>query len=436
VRGLCGRPCLVALLALAVPVNERAAADQVIASRDVGAHVAVADDGSAFVVSPSAGRDPGRRSVVRARRAAPGETFGPSRILMRSSRADRAVDAGVAADGSGVIIVQSLRRAHRRVRVVAFKPRGPIGRPMTLSARGGPADFAASATARGGAAVVVWFRHRGGGRWRLEAAIREPGSAAFGTPQPLSPFVRRPCCTSVSVGIGERGEVVATWSSTSRPGVWAALRGPGREFRRARQVAEASSDAPRVVVGSGGTAALLYSVQHVPRRMDDGLQLHRAGSGGAFGAAEQVDAQCRAASGEVAVTPTGRVLVACVDEHDEHVRLSEARPGEPLVATGELGTRVAPEGLAVAADDAGRAVVSWPERVPGQRAYREQALAAMRPALDAPFVAPVTLGHPRPAAEPALGRLVPGGGALVLWRASREGSRGQRRTALAITRLP
>ena len=210
-------------LVLALVVAAPASAAQVIAPRDVAARLAVGPDGRAFVVSPSARSGANALSSIRRRAARPGAAFGPSRALMGPAAGARPVDAGVAADGSGVIIVQ----ARRSVRAVAFGPSGALGAPAALSAPGARADFAASAVAPSGAAVVVWFRHRGAGRWRLEAATREPGARRFGPPEPVSAFVRRPCCTSVSVAIGERGDAVVTWSSTSRPAVWAALRRPG-----------------------------------------------------------------------------------------------------------------------------------------------------------------------------------------------------------------
>jgi hypothetical protein len=436
----CARWCLVGLVGLALPAPAHAAGEQVIATRALGADIAVDDAGRAFVVSPDTRRAADSPSSVRVRSAAPRATFGPARMLMRSSRSDRAVAAGVAADGRGVIVVQTVRRAARRVLVATFSRRGRAGPPVAISPRGGRADFAASAVARSGAAIVVWFRHRGDRRWRLEAALRAPGRAAFGAPQPVSAFIRRACCTSVSAGIGDRGDAVAAWTSTSRPGVWAALRSPGRRFGRPQRVALRSSDVPRVVVGAGGTAALVHAIQHVPRRASDGLQLYRAASGGAFGAAEQVHPGCRAASGEVAVTPAGRVLTACVDPGDEprgaRVRIAEAGPGQPLVATGELGTSVIPERLAVAADDAGRAVVAWPQRAAAGSPHREQAVAATRQAHGAPFGAAVALGQPWSAAEPWAARLTPGGGALVVWRAARFGTRAERRTALVVSRLP
>jgi hypothetical protein len=435
----CRLCCALLFVALALSATARAATVQVVAGRDVGADVAVDHDGRAFLVSPSARRNSGTFSVVRARSAAPGAVFGPSRTLMRSSSSDRAVDAGIAADGSGVIVVQSVRRRHHRVRVRTFGPRGRIEDQVAVSSAAGRADFAASAVASSGAAIVVWFRHRGG-RWRLEASLREPGAAEFGTSESLSRFVRRACCTSVSVAIGERGDAVVTWSSTSRPAVWAALRRPGHAFRRPQRLAGDSSDVPRAVVGANGTAALMYSIQHVPRRADDGLQLHRAMTEGAFGPAEHVNPGGRVTSGAAAVTPAGRVMVAWVERDNEdegaRVHVAEARPAEPLVETAELGAKAGQERLTVAADDDGRAVVAWSELVSTEPAYLEQGVASTRQARGAPFGLSVALGEPWRAVETGPARLVPRGGALVVWKGSRFGSGTTRRAALAVTRLP
>ena len=411
---------LVALLVVALPATAWGAAGQVIATRDVGASVAVGAAGSAFVVTPSGRRDSRALVSVRARFAAPGTAFGRPRTLMRSTRSARAVDAGVAADGSGVIVVQGLRGRHRSVRVATFGARGRVGRPVAISSRRDDADFAALAVARSGAAVVVWFGHRSASRWRLEASTRDRGAATFGPPQPLSAFVRRPCCTSVSVAIAERGDAVATWSSTARPAVWAALRGPGHEFRRPQRLAADASDVPRAVVGPGGAAALLYSTQHVPLRAGDGLQLHRAPPGGAFGAAEHVNPGGGVTIGDAAVTAAGHVLVAWRDQvHGARVHLSEAGPGEPL-----------------AADDAGRAVVAWSQRASTAPVYRERAVAALRATTGTPFGQTIVLGRPWRAAQPGLARLVPGGGALVAWNGARYGGPAQRSSALLVTRVP
>jgi hypothetical protein len=429
--------CVIVLLGVCLPVPSRAATEQVIGSRDLGADVAVDGAGRAFLVSLSTGNDPGTFASVPTRRAAPDAGFGRARILLRSSRTDRAVDAGVAADGSGVIVVQSIRGADRRVRVVTFGARGAVSAPVTVSAPGDRADFAAAAFAPSGAGVILWFRHRTDRRWRLEAAIREPGGAAFGPAQPVSRFVRRACCSAVSVAIGARGDAVAAWTSTSRSGVWAALRSPGRGFRRPQRVARKADDLPRAYVGSGGMAALIYSVQHVPRRAGDGLALHRAARGHAFGAAAHVNPGGGVTVGDAAVTPSGRVMLAWIDQvHGARVHLSEAAPAQPPVETTALGTSVTPEAVAVAADDDGRAVVAWSELASAEPAYRERPVAATRPAVGAAFGPTVALGGPWRAAAPVLARLVPGGGALVVWHGARYGGRTDRRAALAVARVP
>src|SRR4051794_41309773 len=164
-------------MALALVAAAPAGAAQIIAPRDVSAALAVARDGRAFVVSPSARPDSGTLAGVRRRSAAPSAAFGPSRTLLRSSAANRAVDAGVAADGSGLVVVQS----RRGVRAVAFDAGGRLGPPQWLSAPRARADFAASAVASSGAAVGGWVLPLSG-RWGLEAPAREPTGAPVVAP--------------------------------------------------------------------------------------------------------------------------------------------------------------------------------------------------------------------------------------------------------------
>jgi hypothetical protein len=386
------------------------------------------------MVTPSAADRSASFSSVRLRSAAPGAQFGPWRTVLRAGRGDRVMDAGVVADGSGVAFLQTRARPGRAVRVVAFGARGRVAKPVALSRSGGDADFAASAIAGSGAAVVVWFRHRDDGRWRLEASIRGPRAAAFGPGEPLSGFLRRACCTSVSAAIGDRGDAVVTWSSTARPSVWAAVRRPGRGFDRAQRLSAAASDAPRAVVGAGGTAAVSYSTQHVPLRASDGLQLHRAtASAASFGAGEHVNPGGGVTIGDVAIAPDGALTVAWLDRvHGARVHVSEARPAGPLAATADLGANVSSRPLAVDSDDGGRAVIAWSERA----GRSERATAAIRPATGTPFGPPTPLGRPWRAAEPRLTRLVPAGGALVLWKGDRYTGPTARRTALAVARLP
>jgi hypothetical protein len=411
------------VVGLVLAATARAGAEQLV----------VGESGRAYLVSPSASDRSEGFSSVRLRSAAPGGTFGPWRTMVRARRGDRVMDAGVAADGGGVAFLQRRERQGRSVRAVAFGPRGAVGRPVAVSSRDGDADFAAAAVARSGAALVVWFRHREDGRWRLEASTRAAGAAGFGRGEPLSGFVRRACCTSVAAAIGDRGDAVVTWSSTSRPSVWAALRRPGRGFRRARRLAAAAADTPTAVVGANGTAAVAYSTQHVPLRASDGLQLRRAQGGGSFGPAEHVNPGGGITVADMAIAPDGDVVVASLDRvHGARVRVSDARPGGPLSLAADLGTDVSPRSLAIDTDDAGRTVIAWSERAGGS----DQVTAAIRPAIGAAFGAPGALGPSWRAAEAQLARLVPGAGALVLWRGDRYTGPTARRSTLAVTRLP
>jgi hypothetical protein len=193
---------------------------------------------------------------------------------------------------------------------------------------------------------------------------------------------------------------------------------------------------PRAVVGDAGAVAVVYSTQHVPLRAADGLQLRRASAAGAFGPAEHVNPGGGVTIAGAAVTPAGRVLLAWRDQvHGPRVHLSEAAPGRPLAAVGELGADVSARPIAVAAADDGRAVVAWSQRVPGRR---EQAFAALRPAPAAPagFGTAAALGTAWPTATIGLARLLPGAGALVAWNGTRFGPPVQRRSALLVTRLP
>jgi hypothetical protein len=139
----------------------------------------------------------------------------------------------------------------------------------------------------------------------------------------------------------------------------------------------------------------------------------------------------------VAVAPSGDVVVAWTDKvHGARVHVSDAAAGGPLSVAAELGSEVSLRGVAVANDAAGRAVVAWSQRAASDGSYREQAEAATRGATGAPFGPPTVLGRPWRAAEPQQARLIPGGGALVLWKGSRYDGPTARRTALAVARLP
>lgn len=383
------------------------------AARAEAGQLAVDGAGRAYLVHAQA-------SSAQLRVAEPGRAFGPWRTMVRARDGERVVDAAVAADGSGLAVVKH----GRSVRVVTLGGR-PVG-----SSGAGSADFAAAAVAPGGAGVVVWFRHHREGRWRLEAAVRAPGAGTFGRAQPLSSYIRRACCTSVSAAIGARGDAVVAWRSTARPSAWAALRRSSRGFGRAQRLTADAATAPLASAGADGTTAVLYSTQHVPLRAGDGLQLHRA-LAGRFGHAEHVNPGGGVTLADVAIAGNGAIAVGWLDRvHGDRVHLSEAPAGGALAVTAELGTAVSARAVAVDADATGRAVVAWTERA----GAGERATAALRPAAGAPFGAPAALGRiDWRIAVPGRAALVPAGGALVLWTGERTTAR---RSALAVARLP
>ena len=354
---------------------------------------------------------------------------------MRSSAADRAVDAGVAADGSGLIVVQSARGRPRSVRAVAFGARGRLGRPHgALGARRprGLRRVGRRAQRRRGRRLVPPPRRAlapGGRDARARRRAVRPARAALGlrAPPVLHERVRldrgaRRRRRDMDLDGAPRGVGGAARRRAALPprrSCWPATRATRR--------GPSSATAAR--------SALVYSTQHVPLRAADGLQLRRAPAAGAFGPAEHVNPGGGVTIAGAAVTTAGGVLLAWRDQvHGARVHLSEAAPGQPLAPIGELGADVSAKAIAVAAGDDGRAVVAWSQRV---SARRERVLAALRPpATGAPFAAPVALGTAWPAAEAGPARLVPGGGALVAWNAARFGRPAQRRSALLVTRVP
>ena len=340
------------------------------------------------------------------------------------------------------------RRRQRRDRGAAHgrpaqRPRGRVRPARDASAR--PHRALRARRPRGLRGVRRRPQRRGGRRLvspprrALAPGGRDARARArrrFGAPEALSAFVRLPCCTSVSVAIGARGDAVATWSSTARPAVWAALRAAGQRFGAPRLLARDASDAPRVVVGEGGAVALTYSTQHVPLRAADGLQLHRAPRAGAFGPAEHVNPGGGVTIAGAAVTAAGRVLLAWRDQvHGARVHLSEAAPGAAAGRHGRARRRRERRSTSsVAADDDGRASSRGRSGSRRACASRPSPRCARRAARRSP--PPSRWGRRGRGRGRASRGWCARGGALVAWNAARFGRPAQRRSALLVTRLP
>ena len=281
-------------------------------------------------------------------------------------------------------------------------------------------------------------RARGAGASRLPCATLE--RRAFGAPQPLSAVrAARRAVRSVSVAIGDRGDAVAAWRSTSDPALWTALRRPGESFRPAQRLAEDSSDDPKVAVGGGwnGGGALQPATRAAARRRRAATAASRArrrvrrrrtGPQPRRRGDDRRDGGHRIrprASSRGSIPPGARVRTrvggrtgSAADRHRANSALRWLRSD-----------------LAVAADDGGRAIVAWSEpRVGGARVPRASPRPCGRPRRERRSARASRWDRRGAPAEPKLVRLVPGGGALVAWTGPIASTRA--RAATAVTRLP
>ena len=316
------------LAAAAVPAN--AAAAQVIAPRDVSAAVAVGRDGRAFVVSPSARPDSGTLSPVRRRCAARGSAFGPSRVLLARGRRRAARRRRVAADGSGVIVLQR----GRSVRTAAFAAGGRVG-PSTRSPRAAPAptspprpSLRAAPRSWSGTATAT----RGAGGWRPRPRAE---AARFGAPRPISAFARRPCCTGRVGGDRRarrrRGGVDVDGSAP--PCGRAAPRGP-RLPRAAAPRRRRRRPAGRRCRGrERRSGADLQHPARPPARDRRAPAAPAQQPGGAFGPAEHVNPHGRRSAPRPVTRASARPRRLARPAAGFTVHLSEAAPGALLAAT-------------------------------------------------------------------------------------------------------
>ena len=260
---------------------------------------AVDDAGRTFEVAQTA-------SSVEWRVAAPGESFGPRRTLLRTRSPDRSVRAAVAADGGGVIAFQS--GVSRR----AAGARRWIRRPRT----GRPA-------ARRGPGAPRWTSQRS--RWRVAAPRSSCGSGIGRTGAGDS---RRPCATRAPPRSARRGPCRRCSACRAAPplrprsGIRAMLSSPGarrsdrrrgrRCARRASGFARRSGWRPSRVTSLGPRSAPTG-----PRRSSTAPSAFRCvpatgcactgrSSGEPFGAAEIVNPGGGVTLGNLTVTPAGR----------------------------------------------------------------------------------------------------------------------------------
>jgi hypothetical protein len=175
--------------------------------------VAAAADGTAAVAwqaqDLTEGGDNGAATLRLAVRDARGHAFHAARILESFPQRlpqGAAVDAALAADGSGVVGWTG----HDGARFVARAADVHGSAARTLSAPGNEAVLGAVAAGPGGAAVAVWAPPIDTPSPQVQAAVRTPGAAAFGQPETVSPAYRE--VASPVVALDPRsGRALAAW---------------------------------------------------------------------------------------------------------------------------------------------------------------------------------------------------------------------------------
>ena len=212
-----------------------------------------------------------RASIHRLRLAVrpPGRAFRRTRTL---ATADGVIqDAALTYDRAGRLLVaygaerSSGRRLRRTVEARLRGARGEFRRAEVLGPHDGVAQISA-AMAPAGRAVVAWDSQDGGEGaekpYRVRAAIRAPGSRAFGRTQLLDPGATSDRVPGRSVlGVAPDGSATVAWSNVvgaSTP-VRVAAAGPRTRFGPTVQAAPDGAVGD-LAVGGDGSALLLWNV--------------------------------------------------------------------------------------------------------------------------------------------------------------------------------
>ena len=306
----------------------------------------------------------------------------------------------LAADGSGVGM------DYRNDAVVAFDAAGALQPGLA-----GIDGEAAVAVAPNGTAVAAWVAKMAQG-YEIDAAFRDPGSAAFGAPVRAGYATAKR--TLVYAGIGDSGEAVVAWQSNGFPsGVAAAVRLPGGGFSRAVFVTHEAGDA-KLAVGPGGQAILAAS-------RGAGLDVSVKPPGAdTMPAAQRID-RGQGVALDVAAAGPRAVAAAWVASPrlPGRARVRVYAGDAALRRVGSVGRDAGGETVRVAVDASGAMVVAWEEVLKAKRGDttgRAHLGAAYRPP-GARFGAPAYFGPVSLDDSPLAVELGPGGRAWVLYEA-------------------
>jgi hypothetical protein len=266
-----------------------------------------------------------------------------------------------------------------RATAAGVRPEGVVrlgGRTPVCPVVAAQADGAAVA-----AQVAVRSRHA-----QLRAALREPGSDAFGPPVTLGGATA--VATALSAAVAPTGDAVVTVAELRRSSLrlLAFRRRPGGRFGRPETLASLplrrlfALPAAAAAMDAAGDATLAWQLR--------GVAVAAARPGGRFGAPQRLGTSDAAPA--LSEGPDGRALLALMP--DGRTAVAERAPGQaafgPTVALGRDRTITLDPHVAASLRADGAAVVAWSDGTEG-------AAAAARPWPGA-FSRPLRLAEGRP----------------------------------------
>ena len=311
-------------------------------------------------------------SKVRAAFRPAGGSFGVKQQL--SPDTNDAFNARLAVNGRGDIVVvwQEFNGANTLVRYSVRPAGGDFTAAQDLSGTGadtsGEPDVAISPD---GTAIAVWSRFDGS-NWRIQAAVKQPGTTFFGSAGELSaPNVNS---GEARVAMDAAGGAVVGWRhgavdlfDANSSGIRAAARPPGGSFTPLAPVFDEANpgdhiDSVRIAVAPGGQATLVWTLGDSALGERHRVQSSARGTSGNFGPIEDAVSDIDKNSGgsgylDVAVDADDNAVAAWRSSIVEGaVRSSKASFQDPVPISGP-GTAGADPSIAF--DGAGTALVAF-----------------------------------------------------------------------------
>ncbi len=287
---------------------------------------------------------------------------------------EKAWAASMDRDGNAIVLTVRKHKPLQRVRAIMVGANGTRTATRTISDNQHSAGGPVISVAPDGTAVAAWAWHDTAG-WRAQAAIRRPGQLRFDRPQTLSP---------------------------PAPSV-------GKSHPRPRY---------EVAAGNGGRAILTW--QLFAGTEESPLHVLTAGTDGVFGADQELAGAGGLADVALAVSPTGAVQLAYLDEHfngngsPSSLHVAQGTVGAPLSAPAVLSTGgkgiSSGSQLATAFSADGSATVAWAK--PGPRYEEGGALEVFTRTADGSFGGAQTIAQNAEGVVLATG---PGASGALAW---------------------